>query len=62
MRVTIRSAWLAFAALAVAASATPTELTNRQSTVKIMALGDSITGSPVRILHQYYCNTYLTMA
>ncbi|KAI4649774.1 uncharacterized protein J4E79_009619 [Alternaria viburni] len=46
MRVTIRSAWLAIAALAAAASATPMELTNRQSTVKIMALGDSITGSP----------------
>ncbi|KAI4911281.1 uncharacterized protein J4E92_010337 [Alternaria infectoria] len=46
MRVTIPSASLAIAALAVAASATPIELTNRQSTVKIMALGDSITGSP----------------
>ncbi|KAI4958053.1 hypothetical protein J4E86_003648 [Alternaria arbusti] len=46
MRVTIRSAWLAIAALAVAASATPMELAKRQSTVKMMALGDSITGSP----------------
>jgi len=58
MRVTIRSAWLAIAALAVAASATPMELAKRQSTVKIMALGDSITGSPVCTLPQYYCSTY----
>jgi hypothetical protein len=36
--------------LMMAVAAAPTELAQRQSLVKIMALGDSITGSPVRSL------------
>lgn len=36
--------------LTTAVAAAPAELAERQSTVRIMALGDSITGSPVCIL------------
>jgi hypothetical protein len=38
-------------------SAAPVELAERQSPVKIMALGDSITGSPVRGLISADCDT-----
>jgi hypothetical protein len=41
--------WAALSLMMVVAAA-PTELAHRQSQVKIMALGDSITGSPVRSL------------
>ncbi|KAL6702896.1 hypothetical protein ACN47E_000858 [Coniothyrium glycines] len=46
MRFTLGSAALAAIYLAAAVTAAPTELAERQSTVRIMALGDSITGSP----------------
>jgi len=43
--------------LMMAVAAAPAELAERQSSVKIMALGDSITGSPVRNLISADCNT-----
>jgi hypothetical protein len=48
---------LATLSLMMAVAAAPTELAERQSPVKIMALGDSITGSPVRTLISADCNT-----
>ncbi|KAF1844953.1 carbohydrate esterase family 3 protein [Cucurbitaria berberidis CBS 394.84] len=46
MRINFSSAALAALSLAATVTAAPAELVKRQSTVKIMALGDSITGSP----------------
>lgn len=48
MRFTLTSAVVAALSLAAAVAAAPAELAERQSVVKIMPLGDSITGSPVR--------------
>jgi hypothetical protein len=50
------SVWAALP-LMMAVTAIPVELAERQSTVKIMPLGDSITGSPVRSLISADCNT-----
>jgi hypothetical protein len=47
--------WAALSIMMVVAAA-PAELAERQSPVKIMALGDSITGSPVRSLISADCN------
>lgn len=47
MLFTSKSAAVALLALASYVSATPVELMERQSTVKIMPFGDSITGGPV---------------
>ncbi|KAJ4369602.1 hypothetical protein N0V83_005364 [Neocucurbitaria cava] len=46
MRFNFGSATLAALALLAVVTAAPAEIAERQSTVKIMALGDSITGSP----------------
>lgn len=48
--------WAALS-LMMAVAAAPAELAERQSPVKIMPLGDSITGSPVRILTSSHRNT-----
>jgi hypothetical protein len=48
--------WAALS-LMMAVAAAPVGLAERQSPVKIMPLGDSITGSPVRILISADCNT-----
>lgn len=50
MRSVLGSAFMALLLLPSAATALPGGLTERQSNVKIMALGDSITGSPVSFL------------
>lgn len=50
MRSLLTSFFILVLALAVVVIAIPAELAERQSIVKIMALGDSITGSPVRSL------------
>jgi hypothetical protein len=47
MRLTSSAIALALSLAAVGAAA-PADLAERLSTVRIMALGDSITGSPVR--------------
>jgi hypothetical protein len=47
MRFSVGSALVAALSLTAVVSAGPAYLAERQSTVKIMALGDSITGSPV---------------
>ena len=49
MRFTMKLAALTTLCLMAAVIAAPTDLTERQSTIRIMALGDSITGSPVRL-------------
>ncbi|KAH7110848.1 SGNH hydrolase-type esterase domain-containing protein [Dendryphion nanum] len=46
MRPNLNSAVLAALSIILVAAAAPAELAERQSPVKIMALGDSITGSP----------------
>jgi hypothetical protein len=46
--------WAALS-LMMAVAAAPVELAERQSIVKIMPLGDSITGSPVRSLISADC-------
>ncbi|KAF2028011.1 SGNH hydrolase [Setomelanomma holmii] len=46
MHLTVQSAIVAALFLTAAVTAAPATLAERQSTVKIMALGDSITGSP----------------
>jgi hypothetical protein len=51
--------WVALA-LMMAVTVASNELTERQSPVKIMALGDSITGSPVCILMSADCYTVKT--
>jgi hypothetical protein len=48
MHLTSSPALLAAVSCTVVVVAAPADLTPRQSTVRIMALGDSITGSPVR--------------
>lgn len=50
MRFNFGSATLAAISLLAVVTAAPAEKVERQSTVRIMALGDSITGSPVRDL------------
>jgi hypothetical protein len=47
--------WAALS-LMMAVAAAPARLAERQSPVKIMALGDSITGSPVRSRISADCN------
>lgn len=47
MHFSFTSALVAVLSLTTAGLAAPAELSERQSTVKIMPLGDSITGSPV---------------
>ncbi|CAN9411422.1 unnamed protein product [Alternaria alternata] len=46
MHITFASTFLAVLSVTAIVVAAPTELASRQSTVRIMALGDSITGSP----------------
>lgn len=50
MRLNIFSAVLAALSSMAAGIAAPAEFAERQSTVRVMPLGDSITGSPVRLL------------
>lgn len=47
MQFSLASALLGCLVLTASVCAAPTEVSPRQSTVRIMALGDSITGSPV---------------
>ena len=49
MHITFASTFLAVLSVTAIVVAAPTELASRQSTVRIMALVDSITGSPVCI-------------
>jgi hypothetical protein len=61
MHITFASTFLAVLSVTAIVVAAPTELASRQSTVRIMALGDSITGSPVRTRSSTTISSLLTV-